>query len=163
MGEDGSARAQGLEDLDLGRGVGDVVIAADDVADVEGDVIDDRGQGVKVIPVLAHQHRVGLAGLLDMLRAAHQVIPFDPSGFELEAPVRAAPRSFQALAIRERQRQCRPVIDWRPALAQLDLALEGEFLGAFVAGIKAGDGFQLLGRVVIALKAFSLSLEFVPG
>ena len=55
----GTARAQRLEDLDLRRGVGDVILAADDVGDGEVDIVDHRRQGVEEAPVLADQHRIG--------------------------------------------------------------------------------------------------------
>ena len=64
----GAGAAKRLEDLDLHRGVGDVVFAADDMGDAEVDVVDHRGQRVEVAAVLARQHRIGERGAIDMAR-----------------------------------------------------------------------------------------------
>ena len=44
VAEDGRGARQRLENLDLHRGIGDVILAADDMGDAEVDVVDDRGQ-----------------------------------------------------------------------------------------------------------------------
>ena len=67
--------AEGLEDLRLRAGVGDVVGAADDVGDAELDVVDDRRQRVEIAAVRAHEDGIALAGLVDMLGAAHEIVP----------------------------------------------------------------------------------------
>ena len=95
MREGGLGGAERTEDLDLRRAVGDMVLAADDMRDAEGDVVHDRGEAVEVAAVGAHQHRVALARLVDMLRPAHQIVPAHLLGGELEAPVRAAALALQ--------------------------------------------------------------------
>ena len=102
----GTGRAQRLEDLDLGRGVGDMIFAAHDMADGEIDIIGHRRQGVEKGAVLAHQHRIGHGGGVDLHRPAHQIGPADFAARQLEAPMglaalgfefwRAGPRSVQA-------------------------------------------------------------------
>ena len=68
--------------------------------DAEVDVVDHRGEAVEVGAVGAHQHRIALARLVDMLRPAHQVRPAHLLGRELEAPMRPA-----ALALEPRPRR----------------------------------------------------------
>lgn len=98
MGKDRHRRIEGAEDLDLGGAVGDMILAADHVGDGEGDVVDDRGEAVEVTAVGAHQHRIALARLVDMLGPAHQIVPAHFLGGELEAPVRLAAFTLQARA-----------------------------------------------------------------
>ena len=57
--------------LDLRAGVGHVVFAADHMRDAEGDVVDHRGEAVKVGAVGAYQNRIALARLVDVLGPAH--------------------------------------------------------------------------------------------
>ena len=75
MREDGFAGTKRPEHLDLRAAVGDVILAADDMRNGEGDIIHHRGEAVEIAAVGAHQHRVALARLVDMLRPAHQIVP----------------------------------------------------------------------------------------
>ena len=77
VGEDRHARAQSLEDLDLHRRVGDVVLAPDHVGDPEVDIVDHGRQRVEIGAVLAHQHRIGERAAIHMAMAAHEVLPGD--------------------------------------------------------------------------------------
>ena len=95
MGEGGLACAQRPEHLYLRAAVGDVILAADDMGDGEGDIVDHRGEAVEVAAVGAHQHRIALARLVDMLRPTHEIVPAHFLGDELEAPVRPAALAFQ--------------------------------------------------------------------
>ncbi len=61
----------------------------------EVDVVDDRWQRVEIGSVLAHQHRIGEGGRVDVLGPADQVVPFDPAVVELEAPMRPATLGFE--------------------------------------------------------------------
>src|SRR5690606_19060335 len=88
VGETGNLGPQRLEYLDLGAGVGDVVLAPDDVGDVHVDVIDDRWQSVEEQAVLADQNRVGHGGGIHLGVPARQVFPGNALAFQLEAPVR---------------------------------------------------------------------------
>ncbi len=65
--------AQSLDDLDLGAGIGDVVLAADDVGDAQVDVVDDRGERIEIAAIGADQHRIGHGGGIDRLRALDEV------------------------------------------------------------------------------------------
>ncbi len=79
-----------LEYLDLHRGVGDVVLAANDVSHSELDIVDHRRERVEIAPVLAPQDRIGQRGAVDMALAPHQIVPAHGLRFELEPPVRPA-------------------------------------------------------------------------
>ncbi len=136
MGEGRRPGAKGEEELDLGGRVGHVIVAADDVADREVDVVDHRRQGVEIAAVGADQDRIALACLVDMLGAAHQVDPGDGLALEQEAPVRPAALALEAGALGRRQRQRGPVIDRRLAALQLALALQRQLLRGLVAGIE---------------------------
>jgi signal transduction histidine kinase len=50
--------AEGAENVDLHAGVGDVILAADDMGNAGEDVIDDAGEGVERRAVRADQHGV---------------------------------------------------------------------------------------------------------
>ena len=52
MAHDGRSSAKCFEKLYLRRGIGDMVLAADDVRDVVIDIVDHRGHGVDNTPVL---------------------------------------------------------------------------------------------------------------
>ena len=69
--------AQRLEQRDLHAGIGDMVVAADDVGDAHVDVVGDGRQRVEIGAVLAHQDRIGQRGEVDRLLAAHQIVPLD--------------------------------------------------------------------------------------
>ena len=96
--------AERLEQRDLHAGVGDVVVAADDMGDAHVDVVDDRRQRIEIGAVLAHKDRIGQRGEVDGLFAAHQIGPVDFGAFGLqriagevrqqEAPVRLAAFGF---------------------------------------------------------------------
>ena len=63
--EDRRLGSQRLEQGDLHAGVGDVVVAADDMADAHLDVVDNGGQRIEIRAVLAHQDRIGQRGQID--------------------------------------------------------------------------------------------------
>ena len=75
VGERGHGRAEGLVDHDLARGVGKVVVAADDVGDLHHGVIDDgrevvRGRAVgaeddKVVELLGVEGHLAMNGVVD--------------------------------------------------------------------------------------------------
>ena len=78
VGEARHGAAERLRQLDLHRGVGDMVLPADHVGDPEVEVIDDRGQRVEEAAVLAHQHGVAQRRAVDAAGAAHAVVPGPP-------------------------------------------------------------------------------------
>ena len=80
MGELGHGRTQGLVDHDLTRGVGEVVVAADDVRDAHGGVVHHGGEVVggravraddhEVVELLGVKHHVSVHGVVDVDVAA---------------------------------------------------------------------------------------------
>jgi hypothetical protein len=69
--------AQRLDDLDLRRGVGDVVGAAHDMGDAHVHVVHHRGERIEHLPVGPDQHRVRhAAASIEITEDA--VLPFDP-------------------------------------------------------------------------------------
>ena len=75
VGERGHGRAEGLVDHDLARGVGKVIVAADDVGDLHHGVVDDgcevvRGRAVgaeddKVVELLGIEGHLAVDGVVD--------------------------------------------------------------------------------------------------
>lgn len=96
--------AQRLEKRDLNAGVGDMVVATDDMRDAEVDIVDDGGQRIKVRAVLAHQHRVRQRRQIHRFLAANdgpgdlRALRFLRIGGEVrqeEAPVRPPPGALE--------------------------------------------------------------------
>ena len=75
MGERGHGRAEGLVDHDLTRGVGQVVVAADDMGDLHHGVVNDgrkvvRGRAIgaeddKVVELLGVEGHLAVDGIVD--------------------------------------------------------------------------------------------------
>ena len=75
VGERGHGRAEGLVDHDLARGVGQVVVAADDMGDLHHGVVDDgrevvRGRAIgaeddKVVELLGVEGHLAVNGVVD--------------------------------------------------------------------------------------------------
>ena len=87
MAEGRRLGAQRLEQLDLRRGIGDVIFAAHHMSDAEVDVVDDARQRIEIAAVGADQHRVRQRGCVDMLLAADEIVPHHVARLELEAPM----------------------------------------------------------------------------
>ena len=80
---------------------------------------------------------------------------------ELEAPVRLAPFRFIASDLLCGQVERCAVIDRRLAPAELDFALQVQFLRGLVSGIDPAIGLQLRQMFRIAVKTRRLALLFV--
>ncbi len=74
VGEGGDRRAEGPEQQQLARRVGEVVVAADDVRDAHVAVVDHRGEVVAGGAVGAHDDEVADGALLDHNGAADDVV-----------------------------------------------------------------------------------------
>ena len=68
---------QSLKQLDLRRRIGHMVLAANDMADLEINIINDAWQCIKIAPALPDHHRVGKRSRINFLLAAHQIMPND--------------------------------------------------------------------------------------
>jgi len=154
--------AKSLEQLDLRRGVGDVVVAADHMGDAQVDIIDDGWQRVEIAAVGAHQDGIALARLVDVLRAAREVVPTHVLAMEQEAPMRPAAFGLEPAAVSLGQRESRPVVDRRQMPLLLALALEVEFLRRLVAGIETFVRLERLDRRGIERVALGLAGALIP-
>ena len=63
--------AERLEELDLRRGIGDVILAAHHMRDAEVDVVDDARQRIEIAAVGADEHRIRQRRCVDMLLATN--------------------------------------------------------------------------------------------
>src|ERR1700674_4880214 len=70
MAEDRGRGGERLEQLNLRRGVDDMVLAANDVGDAEIDVVDDARQRIEIGAVRSHQHGVRQRSGIHMLPPA---------------------------------------------------------------------------------------------
>ena len=76
-----------------------MIFAANDMGDVMINIIDDRGQGIEVGAILAHQDRVGQMIRHDMRLPADKIVEGDIATAELKAPMRFAPARLQGCAL----------------------------------------------------------------
>ena len=163
MAEGRRLGAQRLEQLDLRRGIGDVILAADHMGDAEVDVVDHARQRVEIGAVGADQHRVGQRGGVDMLLAAHEIVPHHVAGLEQEAPMGLATLRLELGPIGLGELQRGAVIDRRPPARELALALELQLLLRLVGRIEPAARLQLLDRVGVEREALGLLDLAVPG
>lgn len=161
MGEDGRARAERLEQLDLHRRVGDVVLAAQDEGDTEVDVVDDAGEGVEVGAVLADQHGVREGRGRDVRGAAHAVLPGEVARIEAKAPVRTPSLTLQGRALLRGELEGGAVVGRWQAARELALAATVKLVGGLVARIQPAGLAQARGCGLIALQAVRLAHDEV--
>ena len=111
MGEAGRRAAQGRQDGELQGGVGDMVLAADDVADGELGIVDRRGEQVGGAAVLAPHHRIAEVARRRKRRGprTRSSKASSPSG-RSEAPVGPPARRLQRRALGLAQPQRAPVV-----------------------------------------------------
>ena len=138
--------AQDLEELELHRRIGDMVLAPDHMGDAQLDVVHDGGERVEPAAILAHEHGVGEGGAIDMAVAAHQIGPGDRARLQLEAPMGLAPLRHHGLPVGVGEGEGGAVIDGGQAPADLALAAPVELLWGFETGIEAPHLLQPLGR-----------------
>ena len=112
------APSERVIDLFLPCGVGQVIVAANDVGDAKVDVIDDRRQHVEVAPVPPHQHGIAEVAALKMLGTANEVDPLDAAPREQEPPVRPPPSRLQPAAVGGAQGEGGGIVDRRPPARQ---------------------------------------------
>ena len=157
------------EHLDLHCSVADVILAPQHVGDTHGEIVDRARQHVEPATVGPAHDRIGQLGRIETLRAAHTVVPRNGLAVvEPEAPMRRDALGLLRRPLRVAQRQCRAVVDWRQAPAELDLALKVEFLRGFIGRIDAPGCFQRLERRLVLRQPFGLAFlavryEAEPG
>src|SRR5262245_270465 len=97
-----------------------------------------------------------------MLPPPHEVVPHHVALLELEAPMRLASLGFKARFVLLDQLERGAVIDRRTPARELTLALELEFLGSLIGGIKPPFPLQCLDRGVIAAETVRLAYLLRP-
>ncbi len=151
------------EHLDLQRGVGNMVLAAQHIGDAHRDIVDRARQHVEPRAVGAADHRVGQLRRLEMLVPAHSVLPFDRRIMvELEAPVGRDAFRGEIRMLGLGQLQCRAVVDRRQAAPEQHLALEFQLLRSLVGAVDASLRNQPLEILLVELEARRLPLLAVP-
>ena len=162
VGEGRDGTAQRLEDLDLGPGVGDVILAADDVGDAHVDVVDHGRQGVEEQAILADQHRIRHRCGVDLGVAAGQVLPGDPLAVQPEAPVRTTALGLVGGPVGFAQAQGGAIIDRRQAARELHLAAAIQFVGGFIAGVQTAGRLEPRSGLLVAVEPLRLVVALIP-
>ena len=148
---------QRREQLQLHRGIGDVILAANNMGDREIDVVDDRGQRIKETAVLADQHRVGQRSAVDMRLAADKIAPGHQLVFEHKAPVRAPALGLPARARLWRSMQRGAVVNGRRPARLLHLAAALQLLGRLIARVEPAHRAQAIRRRLVKRAAVGLA------
>ncbi len=157
----GHVPAERFVDLLLPGAIGEVIVAADDVADVHIVVVDHDGQHVGRIAVGAQQHQIVEVGVLpDDAACTWSSITVSPASGALEPDHRLDPgRRVGRVAVAPAS-----VVKLGAALAPCGLAHGGEFLRRGVTAIGLALGQELLGDLAVALRARKLEHDVaVPG
>ena len=163
MGKTRDRAAHGLDDLDLGGGVGHMVRAAHNVGDAHIDIIDRGREGIQHLTIRPDQHRVRHRGRVDGNRAQNPVLPLDPVLIQQEAPIALAPLGAQTGLVVIRQMQPGAVINRGLAHVQLLLALQVQLARRFKDLIQLALAAQILRRFGIAVQPLRLLFDAVPA
>ena len=162
--EGGRRGAQRGEHLQLHGGVGYVVLAAQHLGHAHGDVIDHRGEHIEPRAIGPPHHRIGQLRGDELLRPAHAVHPGNRLVMvKQEAPVRRLARRCPGRMVGFGQGQGGAVIDRRQAAPQRHLALEVQFLRAFIAAIDPARGLQPLEGFLVQRQPRRLPLLAIGG
>ena len=165
VGVDRTRRAERLEDVDLARGVVDVIVAADDVGDVHVHVVDDDREVVGRRAVGALDDEIVELGVVDDDLALDRVVDDD-------APVERVPEADDGLAPVGRDVGAvapRAVVAGLPALGARPLAHRVDLLGRRPAAVGVTVVEQPLHDLAVAIEALGLEerplvvLEAEPG
>jgi hypothetical protein len=152
---------ESLEYLDLHGGVGDVVLATNDVGHAEIDVVDHRGQRVEITFILTAQDGVGERRAIDMAFAAHQVVPAHGRGVKAKTPMRLAARAFERGPLVRRQTQGGAVIDRRKTARLLALAAPVKLVRRLIGRIEPAQILKLRGGRVVGRHPLRLAAHQV--
>ncbi len=133
-----------------------MILAADDVRDLEVDVVHDAGQRVEEPPILADQHRVRQRRRIDMHGTADDVVELNLFPGQQEAPMRLAPLSLKGRPLLRGELQRRAVVDWRLVLCELALAPPVKLIRRFITRIEPASRAQLLGRRIVLRRPLRL-------
>ena len=123
MAELGNPRAERLEELDLHRGIRDVILAAQDVRDAELGVVENRGKEVERRSVRTHQDRILEMAAVEFLPSLDEVGPGDRLALDAEPP---GARLLVRPSRRREKRARRLVMSEPLRLARLPVPVEAE-------------------------------------
>ena len=132
--------AERADERDVLRRVRQVVLAADDVGDLHGLVVDDHHEVVQGHAIGADDHEVTQQAVVELDLAADQVVEADDLGLDLEANDRWPLLGLECGALRIGQVQAATVVARR-------------LLGRFLL---TADGLQLLGRAPAPIRCAAL-------
>ena len=159
MGEGGHGRAERLVDHDLARGVGQVVVAADDVGDAHHGVVDDGREVVGGCAVGAEDDEVvELAGVEGHV-SVDSVVDHDVAAVErhLDAQDVGLAGLDAALGLGGVDVAAAALVALEGVLAVLGgLLVGGELLGRAEAGVGAALVPELLGGLAVEVEALGL-------
>ena len=156
VGKGRCGAVQRLRQGELEAGVGEVVLAADDVADAEVEVVDDRREEVGGGAVLAADDGVAEGRELDLDGAADQVGEGDRAVRQEEAPVR------RPVGVPGTGCQGGTVVAGRLAAGELGPAPGLQLLRGLVAGVDGTTGPEPLERSLVEGGALALPVLLVP-
>ena len=129
------AVAEGADEGDVLRRVRQVVLAADDIGDLHGLVVNDNRKVVERHPVVADDHEIAEQRVVELDLATHEVVEADDLGLDPEADDRWATLGLEGGALRIGQVQAAAVVA-RGLLRGLLLATNGvELLGRAPAAV----------------------------
>ena len=154
--------AQGRIDVDLDAGVGHVILAPHHMGDAAGQVIHDRGEGIKRRAVFPDQHRIRHGAKFYAAGAEHHVPPIRWEAAQQETPVRALAPRFRLGPLLGRELQHGAVIQWRLVAFDTHFSLGRQFLLAFEAGVEPSACLQSVGRRLVLRHPVRLPERFVP-
>ena len=163
MTEPRDRRAHRLEQQDVLGRVGEMVLAADDVADGHRGVVDGHGEVVERRAVRAHDHQVAAEGVrVDLHVAANDVVEDDcPVRRNAEANHRAPTRGFEGDALGSGQVGATAAVARSLPGCLLALPLGLELLGRAVAVVGLVFGQQPRGRLRVAGQPLHLAIRAV--
>ncbi len=144
----------------LGR-VAQMVLAADDVGDRHGLVVDHHHEVVERHPVAAHDHEVAEQRVVELDLAADQVVEADLLRRDLEAERRSASVGHERGAIRIGQAEAAPVVTRRLVTPLLLVPHRVELVRRAVAVVRGCAGQEPIGLARIQLHALTLAIRRV--
>ena len=164
MGKLGGHTTQSVKNLYLGRGVCDVVLAANDVSTSEVNIVQHTTQSVQITSIGSDQDWITQVFSIEKNRTPYQIIPGDLAGLERKAPVGLATltahrRHFFGVMVGG---IIVTIIDERLALQAGRFAHQIQFTRFFVTGIQSASINQAITSRVIVCKTLRLLGIKVP-
>ncbi len=145
--------AHRLDELQLPRGIVEMIGAADDMGDAHVGIVHHHCQHISGGAVAAQQHHVVELGVFETHIAQHDIVH---DGLAFLPGLQPHHKGFALLLGAGGAIAPAPVIAHRQALGLLLLAHRREFFGARIAAIGFAFGQQLFGHLAVAARAGKL-------